>query len=280
MADNVPITAGAGTNIAADEVLDGVLGTVKVQYVKLMDGTDNGTAKAAVSANGLKVDGSAVTQPVSDGGGSLTVDGTVAATQSGTWNVADGGGSLTVDDGGSSLTVDGTVGVSGTVASTQSGTWNITNVSGTVSLPTGAATETGVQDVVDQVAGLRSDLAVAPTEVPHEALDSAKDTTTSATFTASSSSEATLIAGAGGQTIRVHEIIIASMNQSTGSSYIEFKDGNSGTVVYRLDFPVAGAWDKPFRARPYIVTSTANNLRVKPSTADPCVITVEYKQSA
>ena len=31
--------------------------------------------------------------------------------------------------------------VSGTVAATQSGTWNITNVSGTVSLPTGASTE-------------------------------------------------------------------------------------------------------------------------------------------
>src|SRR6185503_13938427 len=34
----------------------------------------------------------------------------------------------------------GTVTVSGTVAATQSGTWNINNVSGTVSLPTGAAT--------------------------------------------------------------------------------------------------------------------------------------------
>ncbi len=32
--------------------------------------------------------------------------------------------------------------VSGTVAATQSGTWNITNISGTISLPTGAATET------------------------------------------------------------------------------------------------------------------------------------------
>lgn len=39
-----------------------------------------------------------------------------------------------VGDGGGSLTVDGTV------AATQSGTWNVTNVSGTVSLPTGAAT--------------------------------------------------------------------------------------------------------------------------------------------
>lgn len=49
---------------------------------------------------------------VTDGGGSLTVDGTVAATQSGTWNV----GTLTsitndvsIDDGGNSITVDGTV---------------------------------------------------------------------------------------------------------------------------------------------------------------------------
>ena len=32
--------------------------------------------------------------------------------------------------------------VSGTIAATQSGTWNLTNISGTISLPTGAATET------------------------------------------------------------------------------------------------------------------------------------------
>lgn len=43
-------------------------------------------------------------------------------------------GVLSVDDNGGSLTVDGTV------AATQSGTWNVNNVSGTVSLPTGAAT--------------------------------------------------------------------------------------------------------------------------------------------
>lgn len=45
-----------------------------------------------------------------------------------------------VSDAGGSLTVDGTVGISGTVAATQSGTWNVTNISGTVSLPTGAST--------------------------------------------------------------------------------------------------------------------------------------------
>jgi hypothetical protein len=57
----------------------------------------------------LRVDASAVAIPVTDNGGTLTVDGTVAVT--------DGGGSLTVDgtltvtDGGGSVTVDGGVDV-------------------------------------------------------------------------------------------------------------------------------------------------------------------------
>lgn len=51
-----------------------------------------------------------------------------------TVNNASGAGSVNIQDGGNSITVDGTV------AATQSGTWNVTNVSGTVSLPTGAST--------------------------------------------------------------------------------------------------------------------------------------------
>jgi hypothetical protein len=45
MADNVNITEAGTTAIAADEVVDGALGTVKVQYVKLVDGSLGGTAK-------------------------------------------------------------------------------------------------------------------------------------------------------------------------------------------------------------------------------------------
>jgi hypothetical protein len=50
VADNVSITAGTGTTIAADEVTDATLGTAKVQYIKLMDSTIGGTAKATVKA--------------------------------------------------------------------------------------------------------------------------------------------------------------------------------------------------------------------------------------
>ena len=53
MADDCLRTPGSGESIAADELGTGV----KVQYVKLMDGTVDGTDKAHVDAtNGLKVD--------------------------------------------------------------------------------------------------------------------------------------------------------------------------------------------------------------------------------
>lgn len=65
----------------------------------------------------IRVGGSDVSNsvpvPISDAGGSLTVDGTITANAgTGTFVVGDGGGSLTVD---------------GTVAATQSGTWTVSS---------------------------------------------------------------------------------------------------------------------------------------------------------
>jgi hypothetical protein len=54
---------------------------------------------------------------VQDGGNSLTVDGTVT--------VQDGGSSISIDDNGASITVDGTVAVSGSVAVTNAGTFAV-----------------------------------------------------------------------------------------------------------------------------------------------------------
>lgn len=54
MADNVTLP-GTGDVLGADEVTDGTLGTVKVEYVKIMDGTLNGTSKATVDGSGLRV---------------------------------------------------------------------------------------------------------------------------------------------------------------------------------------------------------------------------------
>jgi hypothetical protein len=56
MADNVTLNSmSGGAVVATDEVTDGSLGTVQVQYVKIMDGTLNGTTKAGVGAAGLSV---------------------------------------------------------------------------------------------------------------------------------------------------------------------------------------------------------------------------------
>lgn len=59
----------------------------------------------AVNANGAIA--------INDGGNSITVDGTVAATQSGAWSVdvnnAGGASAVNIQDGGNSITIDGTV---------------------------------------------------------------------------------------------------------------------------------------------------------------------------
>jgi hypothetical protein len=73
MADNVAITAGSGTNVKTDQLAGGE----HVQYVKLLDGTADSATVVAATANGLKVDGSAVAQPVTDNAGTLTVDAPV-----------------------------------------------------------------------------------------------------------------------------------------------------------------------------------------------------------
>lgn len=55
MADNVPITAGSGTTIATDEVAANGGTVAHVQYVKLVDGTSNGTSGIPGTASGLYV---------------------------------------------------------------------------------------------------------------------------------------------------------------------------------------------------------------------------------
>lgn len=91
-------------------------------------------------------------------------------------------GALHVADGGSSLTVDGTVNAA------QSGTWNVTNVSGTVSLPTGAATsakqdtgntalaaiQTAVEALDNTVSGNELQVDVLTSALPSGAATAAK----------------------------------------------------------------------------------------------------------
>lgn len=92
----------------------------------------NGGTPTAIAVNGSGA------VAVQDGGGSLTVDGTVAATQSGAWSVtnlansgvdigdvtinnAAGASAVNIQDGGNSITVDGTVALdAGTLSALES----------------------------------------------------------------------------------------------------------------------------------------------------------------
>ncbi len=101
----------ASVVIASDQTAVAISGTVTAAAqpgVDLGDVTiNNSTGASAVN--------------IQDGGNTITVDGTVAATQSGTWTVQPGNTANTT-----AWKVDGsavTQPVSGTVAATQSGTW-------------------------------------------------------------------------------------------------------------------------------------------------------------
>ena len=72
MADGVAITAGSGTNIATDDVtVNGVAG--HVQYVKLVDGSANGTDGIPGTTQGLGIVNRRDLQRIAVNSGGLTI---------------------------------------------------------------------------------------------------------------------------------------------------------------------------------------------------------------
>lgn len=114
------------------------------QLTRITDGTDTAsvtatgelnvlsTAQPGVDVGDVTINNAAGASAVNiqDGGNSITVDGTVA--------VSSVGGTVTV--AATDLDIRDLTSASDSVAAVQSGTWNINNISGTVSLPTGAST--------------------------------------------------------------------------------------------------------------------------------------------
>lgn len=112
---NVAITDASGNQITtfggASEYTEGATDASITGTAILMEGA----ADTLLPVQGTVADGLLVNL---GGNNDVTVTGTVAVTQSGTWDevgINDSGNSITVDDGGSSLTVDGTVSISGAV---------------------------------------------------------------------------------------------------------------------------------------------------------------------
>lgn len=134
--DVVSLPAGSiAATTAKTFDLDSGAGTDTVAAFGIALPASGGAVVGGTATDPLRTDPTGTTtQPISDAGGSLTVDdGGGSLTIDGTVTIQDGGNVISIDDGGGSITVDGTV------ATTQSGTWTVTSNVGT-----------GVQDV-DQV---------------------------------------------------------------------------------------------------------------------------------
>lgn len=67
----------AGTSLTENDIAAARIDVKRAQVLVLEDGTTRGRKATVSASNALKVDGSAVTQPVSDASGSLTVDAPV-----------------------------------------------------------------------------------------------------------------------------------------------------------------------------------------------------------
>lgn len=176
---------GAGTTSdlkkLSDAVTDGTLAKTVKSIIAAKDGGGNYINIGATLSGNLETAisevAAGVTFPITDNGGSITIDGsvsvsnfpanqvvsgTVAATQSGTWNVGINSGSNSIGfinntsfgvTQATAANLNATVVGTGTFAvqAAQSGTWNINNISGTISLPTGASTETTLSSLNGKV---------------------------------------------------------------------------------------------------------------------------------
>lgn len=242
----LPLPSGAAT--AAKQPALGTAGTASADVL---------TVQGIASMTALKVDGSAVTQPVSgtvtiqDGGGSITVDGTVAATQSGTWTVTGAGGTFPVTDSGGSLTVDAPVGTpvfvrlsdgssaitslavtatcAGDVASDAADSGNPVKIGAKATTGLTGATLVADGDRVDA----RADTDGAPVTRPYSPLPDLDSG--NASNTDGASFQVIAAAGAGVRTYITTAIVT---NTSASFAYVELKDGT--TVMATIPVPATG----------------------------------------
>ena len=139
MADNVTLNSGSGGAVMATDDVAGV----HYQRVKLVDGTLEGTGAIGGDAtNGLDVD---VTR----------VQGTVAVTQSGTWDevgINDSGNSITVDWAGAAPPIGAGVEATAlrvTVATDSTGVLSVDDNGGSLTVDVGTALPAGTNNIGD-----------------------------------------------------------------------------------------------------------------------------------
>lgn len=216
MADNVVVSAGSGTTVAADEVVDGTLGTVKVQYVKLMDGTLDGTTKATVNSNGLKVDATAAWDKGSGTGGSATqrvIIDTASQNANGQATMANSTPVAIASD----QTYGNSTGSAVPAKAMYDGVQAIT------SLPTAAT--------AGNLVGISGDKYGRPIYLPITIRDL---TGTQTTTLSASTSETTIVTAGGAGVFNDLVMLVVSNTSASTNTRIDFRDATAGTILFSL----------------------------------------------
>lgn len=257
MADNTTLNTGTGGDVIATDDIAGV----KYQRVKIVLGADGVNSGDVSSSNAL---------PISDNGGSLTVDGTVAATQSGTWtlgansgidigdvtinNVDAGPVPVKIGDGTNYLVVD-TLHNDG-----ESNTENHLDVAAKAMLYNGSTwdrmrgdTTNGLDVDVTRVSGNVSVVGTASTPVPVQIINTSRTelrfyavaaaagttgTETAITLTRSSGTSATTTGTShvvtNGKRFKINQIIFATRGNATATAQtttFNFRINTGGAVT-------------------------------------------------
>jgi hypothetical protein len=208
MADNLGVTPGTGSIVAADDI-----GGVLHQRVKIVIGAD-GVSNGDISGSNPMPIG-ATSLPLPTGAATSALQTTINATL------------------GSPFQVGGSIGNT-TFASTQSGTWNINNITGTVSLPTGAATAANQTTEIASLASIDGKLnslgqKTMAASVPVVIASDQGAIAVTGSFTTTSSSD-TAIFGSAVSMPRL-SMINADWSQSLTSNNVIVTNSGSGTAT-------------------------------------------------
>ena len=264
----VSLPTGAAT--AAKQPALGTAGTASADVISV---------QGIASMTALVVDGSGVTQPVSDAGGSLTVDNaalsvtgggveasalrvTLASDSTGVVSVDDNGGTLTVDNAALSVTGGGVEAsaLRVTLASDSTGVLSVDDnggsltVDGTVTVAGAAAHDAAISGNPTRVAGraVSSDItAVATGDTTDLIADlngkqvvlpySIPENFTSGATAAITGTTSTSVIAAPGAGIRLYVTsLLVTNSHATVSTLVTITDGSGGTTLYAGNAQAAG----------------------------------------
>lgn len=119
-------------------------------------------------------------------------------------------------------------------------------------------------------------LEAAATSIPHFALDAASDLSYVFSTGSASGERAALVSATASQTTRVHRMVITA----AAATVIELRDGASGTPLWTVEFPAAGAYTFDFDPRPWAKTTANTALIMNSTVATKVTIALWYVKSA